>query len=219
MEDVILYNFCLIVFAVLFLKFFFSKKEIVKRKLRKTEVKAIGSVIDGEIVKIVGNIEIFEEPLIAPLSKRDCSYYYICIEQRIRGNDSSRWETIIEEEVSSKFIIREGYDYAFINDNKVRSYIVQDMVYYSGFGNDASENLKEYLTSKGHKSESFFGFFNKNLRYKEGVLENREKVAVLGKGTWKDVTSLNLPERYEKVLEISSPEKSSIYLSDDPDTT
>ena len=60
---------------------------------------------------------------------------------------------------------------------------------------------------------------NRTIRYKEGVLEKDERIAVLGKGEWKEVGQLGLPEKYGKVLEIRSSDEEAIYLSDDPDTT
>jgi len=212
------YIFLVFIITVIVFKFFFSKKAVVKRKLKNAVVKKISNFKDGEIAKIIGNIEIFEKPLIAPLSNRKCSYYHIHIEQKVSSGKNSHWKTLIEEEVSSKFLIREGDKYGFINDKNFKCYIVQDKKYSSGLGNDATENLEKYLKSKGYESEGFFGF-NKRLRYKEGILEDNEKVAVFGKGEWKEVDNLKLPKKYGKVLEIRSNEGVAVYLSDDPDTT
>jgi len=86
------------------------------------------------------------------------------------------------------------------------------------FLDDATDNLERYLNKKGEKSEGFLGL-NKTLRYKEGVLERGEKIAVFGKGIWKDGAFLNLPEKYKKILEVTASEESAVYLSDDPNTT
>ena len=58
--------------------------------------------------------------------------------------------------------------------------------------------------------------FNKTIRYKEGVLEKDEQVAIYGKGKWTKASALNLPERYGNILEITAPEGENVYLSDDP---
>ena len=210
--------FISIIIIVILLSYFFSKKAIVKRKLKNATVSSIGTFRNGQIAKIVGHVEFIDTPLIAPLSKRKCSYYYIHIEQRVSTGKSSRWKTIIKEEVSSKFLIKEGDNVAYINEKNVKCYIVQDKSFKSGFGNDATTNLEKILNSRGIDSEGFFGF-NKTLRYKEGVLENEEKIAVFGKGTWKDPENLALPEKYNRVLEITANQGVPVYLSDDPDTT
>lgn len=208
----------LIIISIFLISYFFSKKAIIKRKLKNADFKSIGDFKDGEVAKIIGNVELIDEPLISPFSNSKCSYYYIHVEEQVSSGKNSRWKTILEEEVSSKFLIREGDNFAYINDNHIKCYIVQDKSYSSGFFNDASENLEKFLNNKQIKSEGFLGF-NKTLRYKEGILENNEIIAVFGKGIWKDVVTLDLPEKYEKVLEITSNEGVAIYLSDDPDTT
>ena len=78
--------------------------------------------------------------------------------------------------------------------------------------------MKSTLIVIGFKSEGFLGF-NKSIRYKEGILENGEEIAVFGKGKWIAAKLLDLPEKYGKVLEITSNENEAIYLSDDPQTT
>lgn len=203
---------------VIFVGFYFSNKAVIKRKLKKSEFKKIADFKNHEVAKIVGTVEFVDKPLHSPLSYRECAHYYVHIEEKVSSGKSSKWETLIEEEISSKFLIKGDEHYAFINDSKLKSYIVQDVNFSSGFWTDATENLDEYLKSKGEDSEGFLGM-NRTLRYKEGILERGEKIAVLGRGEWKDPSQLDLPEKYEKVLEIRSSEEEAIYLSDDPETT
>lgn len=196
----------------------FSNKAVIKRKLKKTERKGLSKFIDGESARVVGTIECTNTPLTAPLSGRKCAYYYILVEQQRSSGKSSSWHTLIEEEVSGDFVIRDGVNRACIKGPVIKSYIVQDRRYKSGFFNDATQNLKHYLKQKGRESENMLGF-NKTLRYKEGVLEQGEEVAVYGKGVWKKAESLGLPESFGRVLEIQSTSEEPVYLSDDPATT
>lgn len=218
MEFPIFFIFVFIVLTVIIYRFFFSKKAKIKRKLSKTPLKQISDFKDNEIAKIIGQVEIIGQPLISPLALRECTYYYVKIEHQVSSGKSSHWETIIEEELLNKFLIKDGLDYAYLNDRNIKSYIVQDQKFSSGFGNDATQRLEKYLNSKGHESEGFLGF-NKTLRYFEGVIENNEKIAISGKGNWKNAKDFGLPIKADKVLEITSDEIIPIYLSDDPDTT
>ncbi|WP_320018768.1 hypothetical protein [Labilibaculum manganireducens] len=218
MEPVFFFIIFAIIITVLLSAVFFSKKAIIKRKLKKSELRKIADFKDGELARIVGTVEFVDAPLLSPLSNRECAYYYVHVEQKVASGKSSKWKTIIEEEISNKFLIKEETSYAFINDKRIKSYIVQDESYSTGFFSDATENFENYLNSKGYKSEGSWGF-NKTLRYKEGILEQGEKVAVFGKGEWKDAASLNLPEKYGRILAITSSTEDAIYLSDDPDTT
>lgn len=205
-----------IIGIIVFVSNYFSKKAVVKRKLKKAVDKKISSFVSGDIAKIVGTVEIVGEPLIAPLSGRSCAYYYILVEQRVSNGKSSHWRTIIEEEVSGSFLVRDGRYCAHINTQKVKSYIVQDRLYTSGFMEDATAVLERYLKAHGQESEGFLGF-NKTLRYKEGVLEHGEIIAALGRGEWKNTNSDQISEN-SRVLEIKSTDEEPVYLSDDPDT-
>ena len=207
-----------VVGAIFFVSYYFSSKAIIKRKLKNSEFKKIADFKNGEVAKIVGTVEFIGSPLYSPLSKRECAHYYIHVEEKVGSGKNSKWETLIEESISSKFLIKEEEHYAFINDNKLKSYIVQDISYSSGFLNDATKDLEEYLKSKGEESEGFLGM-NRRIRYKEGILEKEERIAVRGKGEWKEFSQFGLPQKNGMVLEIRSSDEEAIYLSDDPDTT
>ncbi|WP_417608562.1 hypothetical protein [Owenweeksia hongkongensis] len=198
--------------------FFFSKKARINRKLKKAPSRKISEFKDGEVAKIVGEVFPIGEQLLAPLSKRECSYYYVLIEQKKSSGKNSYWRTIIENEVSHKFLIKEGEHYALINDTRVMSNIVIDKEYSSGLLNDAAMRLESYLKKHNHESENFFGF-NKRLRYKEGILETNERVSVLGQGQWKSAEELELPLEYGNILVLTAADDEHIYLSDNPETT
>ncbi len=207
----------LIVGVAIFLGAYFNKKATIKRKLRKAPVKRVFSFVNGEVAKLVGKVELVDEPLVAPLSNRKCSYYHILVEQQVSSGKSSHWKKLIEEEVSCKFVIRDGNSHAFIQGKDLKSHIIDDRKYRSGFLQDATEGLERYLNRHGYKSENVLGL-NKTIRYKEGVLEKEEEVAVMGKGEWKEAGMIDLPDYYGRVLVVSATEDDFVYLSDDPAT-
>ncbi|MFC0878611.1 hypothetical protein ACE01N_18595 [Saccharicrinis sp. FJH2] len=195
----------------------FNKKAIVKRKLKKAVAKPILNFNTGDIAKINGKIEIAEEPLHAPLSGRKCAYYFTHVEQKVSSGKSTHWRTLIKEERSCKYVIRAGYKCAYVDETNLKSYIVQDRKYRSGFRNDATPELERFLNTHGYKSEGLLGM-NKTIRYKEGILEEGEEVAVAGRGEWKFSNLVGLPDIYDRVLVFSSIKGHPVYLSDDPDT-
>ncbi|MGQ8337022.1 hypothetical protein ACUNWD_10765 [Sunxiuqinia sp. A32] len=206
-----------VVLLIIFISTYFSKKAIVKRKLKRATYRRFTEVRRGEIAKIVGNVEFIDQPLKAPLSGRTCAYYHVLVEQKVSTGKSSHWKTIIEEEASSKFVLREGSRYAYIKSDKIKSYVVDDIEYKSGLWNDASNELERYLNNHQLESQSFLGL-NKTIRYREGVLEENEEVAVLGTGEWRNASEIGLPSQFQRVLLIQSPAEQTIYLSDSPDT-
>lgn len=209
----------IVIFITIFiLAFYFSKKEVVKRKLRKLPKKQIRTIRNYEFAKIVGKVEFIGAPLSAPLSGRNCAYYHVLVEKKSSNGKNSNWSDLIEEEKSGKFVIRDGDDYAIVDTRKVKAYLVQDKQYASGFGNDAPLHLQKYLQTHGHSSEGILGF-NKTLRYKEGILEEGEIIAVLGNCHWQEIKQTEASIQARKVLVLSpSEEHPHVYLSDDPDT-
>jgi hypothetical protein len=218
MEEIIFFIFMAIMIVIVIAVILFNKKGMIKRTLKKSNLKRIAHFRNGETARIVGKVEVIGTPLKAPLSGRKCTHYHVLVEEQISTGNTTSWDKIIEDEHSIKYLIKDGSHYAYINDRRMQSYIVEDIKYSSGIWKDATERLEAFLNSYGKASEGFFGF-NKTLRYKEGILEPGEKIAVLGKGEWKNAALLNLPEKYGKVLEITSNTEEAIYLSDDPETT
>ncbi len=216
-ETIIIVAVIVFIGLIVFFGYFFSKKTIILRKLKKSASRRIANITDGEYAKITGKVEYSGTPLTAPLSGRSCAYFHVLVEQRVSTGKSSHWKTIIEEEVAGSFGIRDGDYCARIDSNKVKSYIVDDRKYTSGFMNDASEVLERYLKNHGYESENFMGM-NKTIRYREGILEEGEIIAVLGKCRWLSVESGQWSDTYGKVLVISPTEKDTVYLSDDPET-
>uniref|UniRef100_UPI0032162125 hypothetical protein n=1 Tax=uncultured Draconibacterium sp. TaxID=1573823 RepID=UPI0032162125 len=217
MESSIFFIIAFIIMAIIVLSYFFSKKAIVRRKLKKAPFKSLAQFKSGDIAKIVGKVEFAEKPLIAPLSGRECAYYHVKVKERVQRGKSSHWKTIIEDDNTINYLIRDGEHLALIEDFHIKSYIVQDRNYSSGFLNDATPHLEGFLNSWNYESETFLGM-NRTLEYKEGVLENQEEIAVLGQGVWKDAEEFNLPAGLGKILAISGVEQGYVYLSDDRDT-
>jgi len=210
--------FVLIVGSIIFLVIYFSKKAVVKRKLKKAVDRKISEFISGDIAKVVGTVEFVGEPLIAPLSGRPCAYYYVLVEELISNGKSSHWRKMIQREVGGKFVIRDGrYRACISTDSNVKSYIMMDRKYSSGFMNNPTENLELFLKKHGQSAKGLLGL-NRKLRYKEGVLEKDECIAVMGRGEWKTATSIQYPEPFGRLLVITGADNEPVYMSDDPDT-
>ncbi len=207
-------GFIVFMAIIIFVVQYFSKKAIVKRKLKKTPKKPIRLVQTNEVVRITGKVESVGDLLIAPLSGRKCVYYYVLVQIQRSTGKSTSWTKLIEEEVPGKFLVRDGDNYAVVDTNDVKSYIVQDKNYSSGFRKDAEQQLEAYLQSHGHSSTGFLGM-NKALRYKEGILEVGEMITVAGKAEWRNINAATISS--DRILTIKPTDKSPVYLSDDPE--
>ena len=173
----------------------------VTNNIIKTPYKVVSAVEDDEIVKIIGRIRLQGDPLIAPLSKRPCAYYFVQVQQEKSGGESSSWTTIATEKNLADFIIQTPKGNAKLSKVNLKSYTKIDQKYSSGFLNDPTRHLREFLEEHSIESTGFLGF-NKNLRYREAILTEGELVAIAGQGIWKD-----------KVLHIHAPQGSHVYMS------
>jgi hypothetical protein len=201
----------IIVVSVIVLISFVSKKAVVRRKLRKTPSKKISDLKNGDIAKTVGRVDCINKPLIAPLTNRKCAYYFVKVEKKVSSGKSSSWRQIIKEEVTENFLIKDDTGTAIVNVDNIKSYLIVDAKYSSGFLDDAPEHLEQYLKKHGHESVGFMGF-NKTIRYREAVLEIGEQIAVVGKAHTKTEDENNT------IMEIKEYDGYPVYLSDDPTT-
>jgi hypothetical protein len=197
-------------------QYYNSRKAIVKRKLKRSPKTTINLCKNNELVKIVGKVEVIGEILFAPLSSRKCAYYYVMVEEDSGGKNSS-YRTIIEKEIRTSFVLRDNENIVLVNPRNLLTHLVIDEKYHSGFFNDATKNLEDFLQKNGYESTGFFGF-NKKIRYSEGILEEGELVAVVGKARWSEGHKEGLPMGFKKILVIDPYDTEPVYLSDDPST-
>ena len=195
---------------------YFSRKAVVKRNLRLADGKRIGSFINGEHGKITGKVSAVGKTLKAPLSKRDCVYYHVIVQEYRSGGKSGHWYTIIDDVGAGDIVMTDGRHYAVVEVTRAKAYIVTDQNYSSGMFNDATPELEEFLAKHGYDSTTFLGF-NRKLRYLEGVLEHDEKFAVCGIGYWRASVPLQIEVPLQRVLVIQADERESVYFSDDPE--
>ena len=205
--------------TIVFCVYYFSSKQILLRQLSKIRLKAIASLKSNEFIKIYGKALHVQEPLVAPLSKRKCIFYTIKIEKRVSSGKSSHWKTIVNEERIQDFFIEQNGSYAIIkpitNPKNYISHLVIDKKTASGSFNDPTPEFEALLKIFNIDSTNFFGF-NKQLRYKEGIIEVGEKVTVAGIVKWKTLNE-PIPEySYSKIVALESDAKQKLIITDNP---
>jgi len=172
------------------------------------------------MVKICGRLRYVGEPRIAPLSGRRCGAWRVEVDEYRRSGKSGSWHNVITELDAGEIELDDGTGRARVNALGAQLVIVKDAHYTSGTFNDASAVLERYLARHGHESTGFLGL-NKGLRYKEGVLEEGEDVAVLGLARWEHDPSVDsrgargyreLPRR----LVIDTAPDGQLIVCDDP---
>lgn len=194
---------------------YLSEKAVTKRKIKNATSKAIGDCQDGDIVRITGEIQVVDEPLEAPLTKRPCSMYTVIIQEHKHRGKSRHWEDIISEEKFNRIVLKDGDNLALVEATNLKSRLISDGSFESGFLNDATPELEAFLNQHGHKSEGLFGM-NKGMKYLEGILEQGERASVVGKVQWKEATELGIPGSTRRILSITGFDKEAVIVTDDP---
>lgn len=172
----------LVCFAIVALcAWYFSADQRALRAMRAVPLRRIADVKGGEKVRIVGEVEA-PRTLRAPLSGRACAYWRVTVREQRGSGKSRRWVTIIDEQEGVDFFLRDGMAKALIKTAHAQAVLDQDGRYVSGFMRDAPPELEVFLAQRGHSSKGWF--FNKNMQYREGIVEPGETVAAVGVGRW-----------------------------------
>lgn len=132
--------------------------------------------------------------------------------------------SIVRERGGGDFFVCEGEHRALVKTDLAQPILDEDASFSSGFLNDATPELEAFLADRGHSSQGWV--FNKTMRYREGVVEAGETVAVVGVGRWERDPEANaragagyrqadLPTR----LVLEAPDDGPLLLSDEYRTT
>ena len=205
--------------AIILLSFYFSRKQVVLRKLSKIPLKPATGLKTSELTKVTGKALHVKSPLIAPLSGRECVFYTIKIEKRVSTGKSSHWKTIINEEKTQEFFIDSNGDFVIVrpthSPKNYLSYLVKDKRTSSGAFNDPTPEFEALLKQYNIDPINLLGF-NKSLRYKEGIIEIGEQITVSGIAKWKTLNEPIPDYHYSKIAELVSEGKEKLIITDGP---
>jgi hypothetical protein len=199
-----------------FLAVYFSKRNRILRSLKGKELKQIGNFSDGDNGKIIGKVVFAGETLYAPLSKRQCVFYHLIVEEYRSTGKTYSWVTIFEEEGYGDVVVSDGTGYAIIAVDKSMNYLVPDSNYTSRSFNTMKPELKQILARHNVDPTGFLGF-SKSLRCSEGILEKGELFTVAGEGQWNETKDHGLNISSSKVLVIIPQKNEKVILTDDPE--
>ncbi|MFC3201693.1 hypothetical protein ACFOEW_07680 [Alteromonas oceani] len=216
--------------------YFWGRKKFIRtyKEINRTE---LNESRDGELIRIQGELVLLGEPLIAPLSQKECAAYETIaqIEEEVatvsgsETNVGSRtiWQTIKHINKAKDFLIRSEGSYALIRvaqgNLKISLDMIHDEQHYKkdrgGFLTEEENSLRRNtLESMDLPTKPYVGVYSRNIRFQEGVLEQGEQVAVRGTGTWTstdtDELSFLFGQGVKKVYEIENSEEFQLYFSD-----
>jgi len=196
----------------------FGRAAKVKRKLKNGIPRSISSVKEGEYVKIIGEVKSLGKTLRAPISGYECLHFHVVVEEYERLQANRNKVVVIDKEFTIKFLLKNGGNYALIDtgSNITKSALEKRFYQKPNLSNGGAAYFEKFLKECGYSSiKSFESFGTKS--YEEGIIEVDEKIAVLGKGSWRPAKEVGIPEKYAqngKILVMQSSKGKPIYLSD-----
>lgn len=186
---------------------YFARDRRNRRAIVATPVVKVGSVQEGQTVRITGRLQHGPSTLEAPFSGRTCAHYDALLEERSLDAGKEVWSILARETASRPFFIDDGTGRARIDTTRFEGIIDRDR--QKTMGPLDREKALAFLSKHGHAAEMPPG---RVLRYREGVLEANERVTVLGTARFETHDG-------EKFVVIGASEGASVRASDDPTLT
>ncbi len=161
---------------VIFAGWYWSEIPKIRRALRGARHVSIAEAPEGAVVRLQGRV-MAGETLESPLIGRRCVYYLVLVEERVSSGKSSSWRVRIRESRGVPFVIDDGTGRALVDPSGARVDVDLDITQRSGTFDDPTPTELAFLERHGMKSTGWL--LNKSLRYREGVFEVGEAIAVM----------------------------------------
>jgi len=206
--------------AVVAAGFLWNEKAKIRRELRgarRVDIAELGEGRTGRLVGAVGD----GPTLQAPLTGRSCVFYEATVEEFRSSGKSGSWRQVAREVDGVTFVIDDGTGRAIIDPTGARVAVDIDMTTRSGTFDDATPVEEQFLIRHGLRASGWM--FNRTLRYREGVIEIGETIAVMGQGVREpDPAAVGKVGGYRTGpptrLRLGGSARHPILLSDAPDT-
>jgi hypothetical protein len=148
-------------------------------------------------------------------------FYEATVEQYRSNGKTGSWRQVAREVKGIPFVLDDGSGRAIVDPSGARVAVDIDMTTRSGTFDDATPVEEEFLSRHGLRSTGWV--FNKSLRYREGVIEIGETIAVMGQGVREpDPDAVGKVGGYRTGpptrLRLGGSARHPILLSDAPDT-
>jgi hypothetical protein len=140
----------------------------------KTRSIAMGLVeISGEVVPAKNMI------LKSPLTKTNCVYYRLVIEEERSSGKSRVWVTIKDEEKRTYFYVKDETGLVLVDPKGAEVDVSPNFSFNSGLGKDPPDFVKCYLLANNISYQDFFGI-NKKMRFYEYCIAPKDKIFIMG---------------------------------------
>lgn len=156
----------------------------IRRALMRHSRVPIKDVQNGEIVTIVGRVKFGNKTLQAPFSNNQCCYYHLSVEQ-YRGETG---DMIINETRGIDFYVEDDTGQALVALSRDSDSAVVAAERKARHHSNASAEEEDPAVMALFASRGIPAAEVPNTHLSESTITNGEIVAVIGQGSWEDVS-------------------------------
>ena len=182
----------------------------IRRRLRKSAAKRIQELADDELAKVVGRARPVGDLVDAPISGRPCIAFAVSV--IVHGHNSSK---TIRETGGAPFVLEDDSGRALVDPTDAQISLESATHVQAGTIDDPIPSAAELLVRHGARLGGFRDVF-----YREAVILDGDKLAVLGAGTREPDPDAPPAESYrgdpKTRLRLTSSRKYPLWISDDP---
>jgi E3 Ubiquitin ligase len=161
-------------FVLFYMVFHFKKRA---GELEDDAALRVGDIYQSGEARVVGKVVALDKVLRSPITRSECVYYRLEIEER-RGD--SDWETVLDEVKAVEFAIKDSTGKVTVDGKHLEVDITSSRRIESGYLQDLSRSKEDALLDRyGDLGLSF----TKKMRYRESAIEVGDRVAVSGEVT------------------------------------
>jgi len=194
-----------------------ERDRTVQDALARAERVKIEFFQSGSYASVIGELVLDHKPLFAPLTGRACAGYEVLVERLIETATGERWLKVVHEWDIQAFAVDDGTGRAYVDPKGAMISIVGDHRTMTGKFGEPDDRHLAFIEKQDARVFSLIGEDSK-LRYREGVLEAGERVAVIGRGTVStdDITA-DAPYRGKPRVRVDfhRSRRAQLYVTDD----
>lgn len=100
----------------IFIYWFRSSRQWIRRKLAKLPRTPIGSLQEGELARVVGVVKQLDHTVVAPVSGAHCVYYHVLVDRKFGGE----WKRLIDQAHGIPFILEDDSGHVYVDAQRSR---------------------------------------------------------------------------------------------------
>ncbi len=192
----------------IFVYWFRSSRQWIRRKLSKLPRKPIGSLQEGELARVVGVVKQLDHTVVAPVSGAHCVYYHVVVDRRFGGE----WKRLIDQAHGIPFILEDDTGHVYVDAHRSQL-TTQHLRFYPAVYPDPI--FDRFLIANGVSV-----MIKNDLRVHELRIDLEATFCVLGAGVADVDPKAAHPENYRgnraTRLRLAGGKKYPLVISDDP---